>query len=151
MILLLPGYIAAALYTNLYNSEAILNHDSEVGPAIIYVTRDQELDISASFWRNIYKSRVTLSHDSKGDPAIIYVTRDRKLYVSERFWQNETHGEIIAMHLLKMYEVFDASLERLPHLEYIEVNLKVQGMDGTQRTRLVTDWKRGYIADVTSL
>lgn len=130
--------------------EAILNHDSRVGPAIIDVTKDQEPKISASFWQNMLKSEVTLDHDFEGDPAIIYITRDRKLYVPERFWQNGIHKKDTTIHLLKLYEVFHASLERLPHLEYIEMNLEIQGMD-VERTRLVTHWKRDYIADITTL
>lgn len=48
----------------------------------------------------------------------------------------------MTIHLLKLYELFDASSEILPLLEHIEVNLEVQGMDGTERTRLTTHWKR---------
>jgi hypothetical protein len=51
----------------------------------------------------------------------------------------------MTIHLLKLYELFDASLERLPLLEHIEVNLNVEGMGGSERTRLVTNWKRDYI------
>jgi hypothetical protein len=123
-----------------------LNHDSKADPAIIYVTRDQKLDVSESFWQNLYNSEATLNHDSEGDPAIIYVTRDQKLYVSESFWHNKSQPITnMTTHLLKIYEVFDASLERLPLLEHIEVNLEVQGMDGTERTRLTTTWKRDYM------
>jgi hypothetical protein len=97
-----------------------LNYDPKADPAIIYVTRDQKLDVSESFWQNLYNSEATLNHDSDGDPAIIYVTRDQKLHVSISFWQNKTlqTQTVIDMttHLLKMYEVFDASLERLPLL-----------------------------------
>jgi hypothetical protein len=105
------------------------------------VTRDK-LDVSESFWQNIQNSEATLNHDPEGDPAIIYVTRDQKLHVSASFWQNEAQSVTdMTTHLLKMYEVFDASRERLPLLKHIEVNRTVGGT----RTRLTTNWKRDYI------
>lgn len=101
------------------------------------MARDQELDVSESFWQNLCGSEATLNHDSEGDTVIIYVTRDQKLHVSERFWQSKTqHITYMTIHLLKLYELFDASLERLPLLEHIEVNLNVEGMDALKKLDL---------------
>ncbi|KAF4637349.1 hypothetical protein G7Y89_g708 [Cudoniella acicularis] len=86
-----------------------------------------------------------LHQDSAGDPAAIYVTRDRQLHVLESFWQSESRRLAIATHLLKIYEIFHVSLERLPHLEHVEVNVQQQGMSGTETTRLATIYKRDSI------
>ena len=75
------------------------------------------------------------------------VTNDRKLYVLESFWKNERMAAtILARHLLKIYEIFDASLEILPEVKHTEVNLQVQGMEGSKSTTVSRAWTRDYMA-----
>jgi len=58
------------------------------------------------------------------------MTSDRKLYMSESFWETEGWLPIkLTVHLIKLYELFEVSKERLPQLEYLEVRLEVVSLD----------------------
>jgi len=85
---------------------------------------------------NLYDSDIILRSYPEDDPTLMYITRHGELYVSESFWR--TGGWLpkhLAPHLLKIHEMFEASLDRFPDLKHIEVNLEVQGWE-SQRSKI---------------
>jgi hypothetical protein len=66
--------------------------------------------------------------------------------VSESLWQDKDQdARILARHILKTYEVFDVSKERLPYLKHIDVDLESQGMSGRESSRLATVHKQDCV------
>lgn len=56
----------------------------------------------------------------------------------------------LAPHLLKIYEIFNVPLERLPYLEHIDVNLEVRGWE-SQYSKIAMTYKRNVgVLTVTS-
>jgi hypothetical protein len=61
------------------------------------------------------------------------MTKERELYASEAFWQTthfyfkEPIPKALAQHLVKLYDMFDFTRDKLPRLKHIEVSLEVRG------------------------
>jgi hypothetical protein len=105
-----------------------------------------------AFYPNLRNSDVILKNYAEGDPTLMCVTRHGELYASRSFWRTEAWLPLhLALHLLKIHEIFNVSLERLPCLEHVEVNLEVQGWD-TEKSKIVMIYKRdvGVLAVTSS-
>lgn len=113
-----------------------------------YPTSIRKLNSFDIWSANAHLSKETaLPHDSEGEPATIYMTNDRQLHVLQSFWNNDVIAAgCLVRHLLKIYEIFHASLLVLPDLMYIDIRLETQGMDGTELTNISTAWRESYMA-----
>lgn len=162
-----PGKTGAALYFNLrdpYNGQKVCFENDEFEnlvhcfpiSAVCHETRINVAKVCRVLVPNMLfnydtttsssltppEKGATFDHCYKEDSTIVRVARNRELHVSEIFWQTRTKDVTIpTMHLLNMYELFDASMDILPYLEHIEVYHVVRGR-GSQRTTFATNWKR---------
>ncbi|KAF4624316.1 hypothetical protein G7Y89_g13857 [Cudoniella acicularis] len=106
-----------------------------------------------AYWANAGAPRkedeinVILKKYSEEDPTLISVTRHGKVYMSESFWQaGGWLPSLLAQHLLKINEIFDVSLETLPNLEHIEVNLEVRGWEIEKFNCKLAPWQSKGVA-----
>lgn len=74
---------------------------------------------------------IIITEITQQDPSTIHVTRDRKLYVAATTLKNSEWDVMAsARHLLRFHEIIRVSSEILPCLKHIDLQLKVQGLDG---------------------
>lgn len=76
----------------------------------------------SSTYERVGRNYSPLGITQGNDRPVLFMTSDRTAYRTDSN-VNDFDKERIAQHLLKVYEIFDASEQKLPKLQSVEMNL----------------------------
>ncbi|GAM83018.1 hypothetical protein ANO11243_010040 [Dothideomycetidae sp. 11243] len=117
---------------------------SQLDDIYIPVEQDGRAQVPSSIWAVANGRNTSMRGAKKEDsPSCIRVSEDGQAKVPDRFWANDVEDvSLMTDHLMCMFDLYTAACTRLPALEQIEVHLKRQLFNGSNRTQFKIRWVR---------